>query len=290
MKTISLSVLIIAVLTFSTGSTGAEKKVKSGAMWQNDPFEFARLFFGDDPSTRPREGTKDTKRRSDIEEKVKGVIVEWPMTYGIDPSRLVLLENKQAILRDGTIKQILALDQLRMYGNDGIFVNVNNIECWLKISGWDRKMFRGIAPNASVSVKMRIDAVESKILYGGVLEVTLRPTNLEIETSSKKCDWPRYEKSITEQVNKTTAAVPIINYLPFPVKVGLRSGIKGGDFIVPKTNSAHANVPIGKYDIYFHYASDPGSLYKGDSFEVKGIGIKITLGKGAGNYSIQKVW
>lgn len=289
MKTICLSLLIIVILTLFTGSAVAEEKVKSGTMWQNDPAEFARLIFGDDPSIRPKRGTKEAKRRSDVEKKVKGAIVEWTMTYGIDPAMLVLLENKQALLKDGTIEQILALDQLYMNGNDGIFVNVENIECWIKISGWNREMFQGIAPNAPVIVKMGIDVVESKILYGGILEVTVRPTYLEAQTSSKKCDWPVYDESITEHVNKTTAGVSVINHLPFPVKVGLRSGAKGGDFIVPQTNIALANVPIGRYDIYFHYASEPGSLYKGDPFELKGIGVKITLGKSAGNYNIQKV-
>ena len=105
MKTNFFNVLIIVALIFTTVSAGAEEKVKGGVKWRNDPAEFARLFFADSPAAWTKEGTKEAKKRPDIEEKVKGEIVEWPMIYGVDPAMLVLLENQQTILKQGTIDE-----------------------------------------------------------------------------------------------------------------------------------------------------------------------------------------
>ena len=76
----------------------------------------------------------------------------------------------------------------------------------------------------------------------------------------------------------------------FQVRVGLRAGGKGKDFVVSPNGTETVRVPNGRYDIYFHYSSDPEGLYQGDSFTLNDNGVEIQIVKVVnGNYGIRKV-
>ncbi len=77
----------------------------------------------------------------------------------------------------------------------------------------------------------------------------------------------------------------------FSVRVGLRSGGKGKDFIVPAYGTQSVQVPAGYYVTYFQYSSEPGGMYQGDSFTMRNNATtQITITKVVnGNYGIRKV-
>jgi len=76
----------------------------------------------------------------------------------------------------------------------------------------------------------------------------------------------------------------------FIVTVGLRSEGKGRDFKVAGNDTEAVIVSNGRYDIFFHYSTDPDGLYQGDSFTLKDNGIEIQIVKVVnGNYGIRKI-
>ena len=77
----------------------------------------------------------------------------------------------------------------------------------------------------------------------------------------------------------------------FNVRVGLRSGRNGKDFIVPAYGTQSVQVPSGSYVTYFQYSSEPGGMYRGDNFTLHNNEItQITITKVVnGNYGIRKV-
>jgi hypothetical protein len=84
--------------------------------------------------------------------------------------------------------------------------------------------------------------------------------------------------------------VRVKNPNDFKVRVGLRSEGKGKDFVVPANQSQSVKVPSGKYDVYFHYSTDPDGLYQGDAFTLKTNGVEIQIVEVVGgNYGIRKV-
>ena len=98
-------------------------------------------------------------------------------------------------------------------------------------------------------------------------------------------NWPRFSTELTG-----LHEVRVKNPNDFKVRVGLRSGGKGKDFVVSPNGTESVNVPNGHYDIYFNYSTDPGGLYQGDSFTLEDNGVQITITKVVnGNYGIRKV-
>ena len=75
------------------------------------------------------------------------------------------------------------------------------------------------------------------------------------------------------------------------VKVGLRSGNEGLDFIVPSKGKLSTRLARGWYGVYYQYSVDPGSLYQGDSLRVgvgDGVELKIVADESGGK-GIRKV-
>ncbi len=269
-------------------------KTKIVEEWQTNPEAFVKLFYGDDLSKRSpskeHRNLRDTKKS--ITDKVIGSHVEWPVTFGISLVWLNIPEEKN---------REMGFDNLGLYyiigpnfsGWMDIFDSYRN-EGTRKIT-WEQ-MTWGIPPQSSVLVKMKIEWVSASIWKNGMLMMNVRGNELEIGTSSKKCDWPEYNSEIDSAsvipnfpvIN--SYEVRVISELGFPIKVGLRSDDKGKDFIVPKKGAASIRVPRGKYDIYFQYAADPESLYQGDSLNLQSSGFSIQLkGEGAGGYKIRKI-
>ena len=82
----------------------------------------------------------------------------------------------------------------------------------------------------------------------------------------------------------------ITNPNEFRVRVGLRCQGRGVDFIVPAKGRRSVSVPNGHYDLYFQYSSEAGSLYQGDSFDLRNRGVEIQIVQVMdGNYGIRKV-
>lgn len=270
-------------------------KTKIVEEWQTNPEALVKLFYGDDLSRRPPGKEliwlSNTTKKS-ITDKVKGSYVEWPVTFGISPVWLAIPERT---------RRELGYDNLGLYyiigpnfsGWMDIFDSYRN-EGTRKIT-WEQ-MTWGIPPQSSVLVKMKIEWVSASIWKNGMLMMNVRGNELEIGTSSKKCDWPEYNSKIDYAsvipnfpVSNSTE-VRVISELGFPIKVGLRSDDKGRDFIVPKKGAASIRVPRGKYDIYFQYAADPESLYQGDSLNLQSSGFSIQLkGEGTGGYKLRKI-
>lgn len=74
------------------------------------------------------------------------------------------------------------------------------------------------------------------------------------------------------------------------VRVALRAGDKGKDFLVGPNEIQFVRVGKGSYDVYFQYSSDVHSLHKGDSCNVEDRGVAIKLVKiVCGNYGIRKI-
>ncbi|MGB2863162.1 MAG: hypothetical protein WBC05_07530 [Sedimentisphaerales bacterium] len=265
-------------------------EIKTDGNWQKDPEAFAKLFFGENLSIRSRRSKATLIKKPKVSEMVKGSRVEWPATLGISPAWLGMEKNERK-----TLDQIM--------GNMAIYCPFGpDVTGWIwlmhgsrregteEIEWWE--MSWGIPPQSDVLLKMEIDSVRSFIFKNGMLVMYVTGSDLQIETPSKKSDWPAYSSKFgaAGPYSSSHQEVQITNSHEFHIKVGLRSNDKGRDFIVPPQGVASAFVPEAKYDIYFQYSSDPTSLYKGDSFQLKDNGVEIIL-KGAvdGNYSIQRV-
>lgn len=262
-------------------------KTKIVEEWQTNPEAFAKLIFGDDLSVRSSRKEATVVREKSIMDKVKGSYVEWPLTFGINPMWLGMSERSRRTFSSITDNMaIYTLIGSKMSGWIGLLTGYRH-EGTQKIV-W-RQMTGGIPPQSDVLLKMKLKSVAPIIMKDGMLLIYVDGIELEIETSSKRCNWPEYSSEISGHLG-TRYEVRVTSELEFPVKVGLRSDDKGKDFIVPKKEGASIRVPGGKYDVYFQYAADPESLYQGDSLDVSGSGVKIQLkGEGAGDYKIRKI-
>jgi hypothetical protein len=97
--------------------------------------------------------------------------------------------------------------------------------------------------------------------------------------------WPELSGELAGRME-----VRIKNPNDFRVRVGLRRGEGGLDFLVPASGVQSVHVPNGHYDIYFQYSNDPSSVYQGDSFTLNNNGVKIQIVQVVdGNYGIRKV-
>jgi hypothetical protein len=113
-------------------------------------------------------------------------------------------------------------------------------------------------------------------------------------TTTETNDRPAKAKAALPPFNNTldgTHEVRVLNPNTFLVNVGVRSGDSGKDFEVSANDGRESIfVPNGRYDIYFVYSDRPEDLYQGDSFNINGNGIQITITKVVnGNYGIRKV-
>jgi hypothetical protein len=267
------------------------KKKEIVYRWQTNPEEFAKFFFGDDLSVRsPR------KEPTIFREKAKEIVgnyVEWTVKFGISPTWLIMPKEMQ---------------KKSTRGNPGIYYLIGpELSGWMELASGSRlegtqkitweQMTWGMPPQCDVRLKMKIDGVLAMILLNGMLHIGVEGSELEIQTTSKRCDWPAYKNGLSDTLLSRLASpalpnqgneIRVTNAYKFPVKVGLRSGDNGIDFIVPANGSASTSVPGAKYSIYFQYGADPESLYLGDELDVRSMGIEIKL-KESGDYKIRKV-
>jgi hypothetical protein len=97
--------------------------------------------------------------------------------------------------------------------------------------------------------------------------------------------WPRYSVELVGH-----NIIRVSNSNEFKVRVGVRSGVRGKDFVVPANGTGGVGVPNGSYDIYFQYSTEPLALYQGDSFTLNNGVVTIRLEKViGGTYGIRKV-
>jgi len=293
-KTIFI-VLITFLLSMSyIPSFGEEKgdkpeNMKNAAKWQTDPEAFAKLFFGEDLSVRSKRDKTTLIEKPEVKKQVIGSPVEWLVKYGIFPEWIGLPER----LRDNFPG-----------GNIAIYTFLGpDITGWIRLLhgsrhdgekeiDW-RQMTWGVPPQSDLILKMNLESVIPMVFKNGELTIYVKGSDLQIDTSSKRCDWPEYNKRYPFSVPGFSSdhnKVKITNAFKFPIKVGLRSRDKGRDLIAPAQGSISYFIPKGKHDIYFQYLTDPTVLYQGDSFELKDHGIEIKIGKvPSGNYNIRKV-
>ena len=260
-------------------------KTKIVEEWQTDPEAFAKLFFEDDLSLRSKrkEATFLRKEKESIIEMVNGYHLKWQATFGINPGWLGMSpEDRKQLSKIG--------DNMALYAVIG-----PDISGWIWITpdlGAEEvgRWSWGIPPKSDVHVKMKITRVTPIIMKNGMLVIYLDASEVQIETSSQRCDWPEYSSQIDPVLIGSANEILLKSAHGFPIKVGLRSGDEGRDSIVPAIGEVSFFVSDGKYDIYFQYAIDPGSLYQGDSFEVHSSRIEIQLkSMEAGDYKIRKI-
>jgi HEAT repeat protein len=98
--------------------------------------------------------------------------------------------------------------------------------------------------------------------------------------------WPRYSEELIG-----LNSVYVSNPNEFDVRVGIRCGNRGHDFVVPSGGESMFSVPDGSFDIYFQYSSDLLTLFQGDQISLRGNSIEIRIQKvSGGNYHIRKVY
>jgi hypothetical protein len=147
----------------------------------------------------------------------------------------------------------------------------------------------GIPPQSSVQLTMKITGVIPMIMKNGMLVIYLDVDEVEVETTSQKCEWPEYSSGMSPVIFGANE-VRITNTFQFPVKVGLRSLDKGRDSIVPSKGEMSFFVPDDSYDIYFQYAVDAGNLYQGESFDLSSSNVEIQLKMAEdGDFEIRRV-
>lgn len=251
--------------------------------WQNDPEEFARLFYGNDLNNRTtNRGTSLKEEKKTIIEKLKGLYVEWPAIYGIWPpwtnarsreARNQLLDNTAVYCKFGTDKKGLIL---------GVFGSTEL-----------KEMLWGIPAESEVILKMKLKYIDPQITTRGNLVIWINGSELKVETTVKRCNWPKYKKNarlLAGTFYSGNIEMRITNENELPVTVGLRKDTTGIDFIVPPKDYVSAFVPRAKYEVYFQFVDDPTNLYKGEMVNVEGHGFEIKLlGKEAEGYLIRKV-
>jgi hypothetical protein len=111
----------------------------------------------------------------------------------------------------------------------------------------------------------------------------------EVEEIKAEYKISPYSKALTYD-DKKAFKVLVENSNPRSVKIGLRGGEKGIDFIAPPGEQGFTVAPPGDYEIYFQHQIEPESLYKGDEFTLEDNGVKITLREQmGGNYNIRKI-
>jgi hypothetical protein len=149
---------------------------------------------------------------------------------------------------------------------------------------------KGNTPLHFAAIKGQLDVVELLRQHGGYEEEADASRAAHVTTEGTKigvtpANWPSYSGEFTG-----SHEVRVKNPNDFKVRVGLRSEGKGKDFIVGPNSTESVRAPNGRYDIYFHYSSDPSGLYQGNGFTLVDNGVEITITKAVnGNYGIRKV-
>lgn len=250
--------------------------------WQKNPDAFAKLFFGEDLSRRTRGRGKSLKdANKDTIDKVRGSYVEWPVTYGVWEYWLNSQTDAQEQYTDNTSFFV----PIGTAGSGGIHVPL------FAVRVADLKATWGIPPQADGQLRMKLLAIKPGITESGSLDIlVLGATQIEIRTSAKTCRWPEFSREISWSGSPFDSRLRIASDNDFPIKVGLRAGEGGVDFIVPAKKTVSLLIPKGKYDVYFQFADDPGSLYQGDPLNLETSGAEIQLkGKEGGDYKIRKI-
>ncbi|MHB1357828.1 MAG: HEAT repeat domain-containing protein, partial [Anaerolineae bacterium] len=98
-------------------------------------------------------------------------------------------------------------------------------------------------------------------------------------------NWPSYAHALTGH-----NIIRVNNPNPFRVRAGIRHGSWGVDMLVPPGSIGECTAPDGTLEVYFQYATEPLSLYRGEQLALAGNGIEITIQKVyGGNYGVRKV-
>lgn len=98
-------------------------------------------------------------------------------------------------------------------------------------------------------------------------------------------NWPPY----TEPLSGNNE-VRIDNPNNRAVKVGLRCGRKGKDFMVAIQSVRSVWVPDGSYQIFFIYQDEPDAVYQGDDFTLRNNSVIIRLVASLhGNFRLRRV-
>lgn len=102
------------------------------------------------------------------------------------------------------------------------------------------------------------------------------PAKTEEKTSMESVPgtWPSYSGELSGENE-----IRFKNANEFPMKVGLRSGGKGLDFIVPGKGGYKARVPSGVFEMYFQTPGDNGSFFQGKSLTLEKGGVDIEIGQ-----------
>ena len=108
----------------------------------------------------------------------------------------------------------------------------------------------------------------------------------DAEPIKARNNWPGFSQIIPVGGN----VIQVVNPNLCAVRVGVRAGGWGRDFVVPANGWWLVTVPNGNYDIYFKYANEPTVLYQGDSFPLFNGRVQITLTETTnGNYGLRQV-
>jgi hypothetical protein len=93
-----------------------------------------------------------------------------------------------------------------------------------------------------------------------------------------------------KEISGNGSRIQISNPNDFFIAAAVVTSDSGRYLMLPPRRGEVIDVPNGQYDIYFVYATDPESLYQGDSFSVRQQQITITIQMVEdGNYGIKKV-
>jgi hypothetical protein len=90
--------------------------------------------------------------------------------------------------------------------------------------------------------------------------------------------WPGYEERLSGP-----NLFRIVNRNDFSIRVGLRTGGGGLDFLVDPARAHEVRVPDGTYSVFFQYSVDPEGIYRGEGFTLSGHGLEMQVLEGSAN-------
>ncbi len=267
--------------------------------WKRNVDALAQLYFGKRYAV-PR---KNVVNKPKLKEQIVGQRVRWAMKFQADViSRISEDKTPWEIMGHN-----MALEAPFGPGDD--WDEMKGLVWVMSASRKEEErnihwteMVWGIPPGSDVVVDMKVKSVIAVRLGKNLLCIWVDGEDLNIEYDGPRCDWPTYLEKIKAEYKTSPYSwaltydknkafeVLVENSNPWSVKVGLRGGEKGIDFIAPPGEEAFTVAPPGDYEIYFQHQIDPESLYKGDKFTLEDNGVKITLRKQTGgNYNIRKI-
>jgi len=290
-----LLLLLMPIARSYSQMTAIEEKLLNQGEWKNNIDIFAQMYFGAEYSV-PKD--KFVKKQH-LTEQIVGQRVRWPMKFQADIiSRISEDKTHSAILGHNMALQ-------SPFGPGDTWTTMKGIVWVMSASCHENgrkvdwtEMMCGIPPGSKIIVDMKITSVIAVRLGKDLLCIWPDGEDVKIGYSGPRCDWPEYTEKIKSgglpspwmSGRSAPLMVEVKNTNPWEVKVGLRQGPKGIDFIAPPLETGFAKVAEGNYDIYFQHKIEPEGLYKGDSFTIKDKSIRITLTKQVGgNYNVRKV-